>query len=110
MAEGALTNGVCYGSQDAARDAYYSHAPAGQTPGVTSFLSTFEKVSGSWVMRRYQVDQSGQVFTMVDAAAPLVAFPVCDPLESFKDGQMLGWGVVAAMAVAFCIVVLKRGI
>lgn len=36
--------------------------------------------------------------------------PTCDTAEKFKDGQTLGWGVVAAMVAAFAIHILRRGL
>lgn len=108
--DGALVGGRCYASQDAAADAYYSAAAPAQTPGGTSYLSEFVKVSGVWKLRRYQVASNGDVAMLTDATAPALSFPACDPAGDFKDGLTMGWGVVAAMAVAWAIVALRRGI
>lgn len=108
--DGALVGGRCFASQDAAADAFYSSAAPAQTPGATTYLSEFVKVSGAWKLRRYQVDSSGAVAVLSDATLPATSFPVCDPAESFKDGMTVGWGVVAAMVLAWCVVVVRRGL
>lgn len=110
MADGALLGAVCYASQDAAADAYYSGAGPAQTPGGTTYLSEFVKVSGVWKVRRYQVASDGGVAMLTDATAPSVVFPSCDPMENFKDGMTAGWGVVAAMLLAWGVAVLRRGV
>ncbi|MGT2454103.1 hypothetical protein ACU4GI_12805 [Cupriavidus basilensis] len=106
---GALVGASCYASQDAAADAYYSAVAPSQTPGGTTYLSEFVKVSGVWKLRRYQVSSAGDVSVLTDATAPALSFPDCDPMGNFKDGMTMGWGVVGAMVVAWCIVVLRRG-
>lgn len=108
--DGALVGGRCYASQDAAADAYYSAAAPSQTPGGTTYLSEFVKVSGVWKLRRYQVDSSGAVATLSDATLPTMTFAVCDPAGDFKDGLQMGGGVVAAMAVAWAVVMVRRGL
>jgi hypothetical protein len=110
MADGALVGSVCYLSQDAAADAYYSAVAPSQTPGGTSYLSEFVKVSGVWKVRRYQISSAGDVAMLSDATAPSIQFPVCDPAGSFKDGMTVGWGVVAAMIAAWGVVSLRRGL
>lgn len=108
---GALLGAQCYASQDAAADAYYSGAAPGQTPGGSaSYLSVFVKDAGVWKLRRYSVSGSGEVSTYTDAVLPAMVFPSCDPLENFKDGMTVGWGVVAAMVLAWGVGVLRRGV
>jgi hypothetical protein len=109
MANGALVGATCYDTQEHALDAYYSHSSPGQAPGASSYLSTFEKVSGAWHLRTY-ASQNSQLGMVSDAVAPVVAFPVCDTFESFKDGQVLGWGVVLAMVAAWCVANLRKGL
>lgn len=108
--DGALLGARCFVSQDAAADAYYSAVPPSLVPGGTAYLSEFVKVSGVWKVRRYQATGSGDFSLVAETGAPSLTFPICDPLDSFKDGQMMGWAVVAAMVAAWCIVVLRRGI
>lgn len=110
MADGALVGSVCYLSQDAAADAYYSAVAPSQTPGGTTYLSEFVKVSGVWKLRRYQVSSAGDVSMLTDAVAPAITFPTCDPAGSFKDGMTVGWGVVAAMIAAWAVVTVRRGL
>ncbi len=108
--DGALLGRMCYASQQAAADAYFSGAAPSQTPGGTSYLSTFVKDAGVWKLRRFQVSSTGDVATLSDAVVPTMVFPVCDPLENFKDGMTIGWGVVAAMVLAWGVAVMRRGL
>jgi hypothetical protein len=109
-ADGALIGNRCYADQSQAADAYYSAVAPSQTPGATSYLSVFEKVSGAWKLRRYQVDTGGSVALLTESPVPALAFPSCDPYEPFKDGMAVGWGVVACMVLAWGVAVLRRGI
>ncbi|WP_342049725.1 MULTISPECIES: hypothetical protein [unclassified Cupriavidus] len=108
--DGALVGGRCFVSQDAAADAYFSGAAPSQTPGGTTYLSAFVKDSGVWKLRRYQVDSSGGIAMLSDATMPVMSFAPCDPSGDFKDGMTMGWGVVAAMAIAWAVTVMKRGL
>ncbi|MFS8934743.1 hypothetical protein [Cupriavidus taiwanensis] len=108
--DGALVGGRCFVSQDAAADAYFGAVAPSLVPGGTSYLSEFVKVSGAWKVRRYQATGGGDFALVAESPVPSASFATCDPLESFKDGQMMGWAVVAAMAAAWCIVVLRRGL
>lgn len=58
---------------------------------------------------------SGGVILCTDGAAPVVSAvslqPVnLDPVTNFSDGAVLGWGVVAAMAAAYAIHLLRRAL
>ncbi|WP_104655772.1 hypothetical protein [Ralstonia insidiosa] len=107
---GALVGGRCYSSPDVATDVYYSSAVPSQTVGSTTYLAEFLKVSGAWVLRRYQVGSDGSLAQLVDASMPAMVFPDCDPYESFKDGMTVGWGVVAAMFLAWGVVYVRRAL
>lgn len=59
---------------------------------------------------------TGGVFDCSDPAGTITAMPVAyaidttDPLTGFSDGMTLGWGVVAAMAVAYAIHLMRRAL
>jgi hypothetical protein len=110
MASGALVGARCFSSNAEATDAVYSAAPIGQSVGQTTYLSEFVQSSGTWVVRRSVVASDGTVTQMADAQAPALSFPVCDTTGQFTDGMTVGWGVVAAMAAAWAIVALRRGL
>lgn len=110
MADGALVGGRCYASQEDAADAFYSSSAPSHVPGGTSYLSAFVKDSGVWKLRRYQVDTSGAVAIQGDAVLPAMSFAACDPAGAFKDGMTVGWGVVGAMVLVWCVVVMRRGL
>jgi hypothetical protein len=109
-ADGALVGGKCFVSADDATDAYYSAVAPAQTAGAVTYLSEFVKGSGGWVLRRYQVGSDGSIGTLADAQVPAMSFPSCDPRAAFFDGMTMGWGVVAAMAAAWAVVAMRKGL
>lgn len=53
----------------------------------------------------------GAAYTPVTSVLAVTVQPVgVDPQTGFTDGMALGWGVAAAMAVAWSIHVLRRAI
>lgn len=108
--DGALVGSKCFADVGEATDAYYSAVSPAQTPGAVTYLSEFIKTSGGWVLRRYQVGSDGSVGTLSDASLPAMTFPSCDPRAAFFDGMTMGWGVVAAMAAAWAVVAMKKGL
>lgn len=109
MADGVRLGNQCYASSQQASDAYYSAVTPSITPGPTTYVAEYVKSSGAWLLRLTQV-QTGGGQSSVTTAAPALALPPCDPLENFKDGMTVGWGVVAAMAVAWAVSVVRRGL
>jgi hypothetical protein len=110
MADGFLNAAVCYGLQEQAMDARLSAGAPSHTAGSTAYVSEFVKEAGVWRLKVYSADAGGQLMLRTDAVAPAHSFPSCDTMESFKDGQVLGWGVVAAMVAAWCIASMRRGL
>lgn len=108
MAAGFLAVGRCFASFGDALDAYYGAVPPAQTPGNPSYIGMFIKSSSGWLHITNQYGPSGYS-TEVSRVGPLsMLFPSCDPSESFFDGLTLGWGVVAAMVVAWAVLQMKR--
>lgn len=105
---GAIFGENCYPSNAEALDAYYSQVAPAQTPGTTSYVNEFVKVSGVWQVKQYSVSSTGVWTTRSTTAAPVVTFPACDPSGSFMDGITVGWGVAAAMVLASSLVLIKR--
>lgn len=51
----------------------------------------------------------GSAYSAVVSVLPVSVAPsVVDPTTGFTDGMTLGWGVAAAMAVAWAIIQLRR--
>lgn len=103
--QGALRGSICYSSQLDALNAFYS----GVGPKFSmKNLTVFEKVSGVWKLKSYQIDTLGSLRLLSESVAPVVNFPVCDQLKSFKEGHFLGWAIVGVVVIAWCVVVLRR--
>lgn len=107
-ATGALLGVQCFPSQAEALDAYYSKVLPVQTPGTPTYFNDVVQVSGVWMLRQSSIDASG-VWTLRSlTAAPGVTFPACDPTASFFDGAAIGWGIAAAMVVAFSFKMMEK--
>lgn len=104
MSAGHIVNGQCV-DVAASLDSFYGVAPVVQTSGNPAYLSIINKSASGWMQDTYQ---NGTLISSVAAPTPL--FADCDTTASFVDGHLLGWGVVAAMVVAWSIHVLRRGI
>ena len=104
MSAGHVVNGQCV-DVAASLDAYYSAASIVQASGNPAYLSIITKSVSGWTQDTYQ---NGTLISSVSAPTPL--FAECDTTAAFLDGHLLGWGVVAAMVVAWSIHVLRRGI
>lgn len=107
-ATGALVGVQCYPSQAAALDAYFSTLAPVQTPGSVTYVNEFVRVSGVWMFRQSSVDGTGAWTVRSLTTAPVVTFPACDPTESFFDGAAIGWGIAAAMVVAFSFKMMEK--
>lgn len=120
MATGYFSAGHCWPTTAEALDAHYlskppslSSATNGSGVYTEAILHTY-KTSGLWFYQRVSCNGSTCSTNTYSAWTP--TFPSCtisavdDPVESFADGNVLGWGVVAAMVAAWAIVQLRRGL
>jgi len=108
---GALFKGVCYESQGQALDAFYGSAPVDELAGSTVYFGYWERISEgvwSWVVSK-KVTTTG-VVTETSTLAPVVNFPVCDPMAGFNDGQALGWAFAVVLFLAWGSVMIRRQI
>jgi len=105
---GALSGGRCYSSQGEANDAFYGLTPPSVSAGSTSFFTQFAKVGGVWKVQRYNVAPDGTISSLSETTAPVMTFPACDPTEQFFDGVTIGWGIAAAIIVAFTFKLMQR--
>lgn len=104
MSAGFIVGSQCV-DQSTATDAYYSNTFPATTSGAVTYTSMFVKSASGWQQVTYQ---DGTEIQRTTANTPVLA--PCDTAEKFKDGQTLGWGVVAAMVAAFAIHILRRGL
>lgn len=109
MADGALFGSQCMATQDAANDAYFSAALPATVPGPTSYYASYQKATDGWHLNTYSMGSGGSSLVSSVLVTP-VTFPTCDTVGNFNDGMTMGWGLVAAMAVAFGFVALKRAL
>lgn len=101
---GALLSGVCYGSAtEAARVVFSAVGPVAHSGGSFSAVEETSPDAFSMVTR----DSSGVLSSVL---LPTPAFPTCDPAESVADGLALGWLVAGVWALAWGVVVLRRGL
>lgn len=103
MAAGYIVKGECVGVATA-QDVLYSGLPPSVTPGVDVYSAQFYRLSGVWNLLTYK----NGVHTASYPMSPM--FASCDTTAPFFDGLTIGWGVVAAMVVAWAIHVLRRAI
>lgn len=112
MAAGKIVLGECVPESRAA-DYYYSSFNPTVVPGATSYYSKTFKSGASWFLETYSYP--GNSFVS-QAKLASVTFPSCETLspvnsfDSFQEGHVLGWGVAAAMVVAWSIHALRRAI
>lgn len=108
MAAGVIVQGICVPQAQAAGYAA-SYADVFVNPGFTTYFSELVDVAGVLTLNTYSITSGGQK-TQV-SSVPYTAYGyACDTSDNFFDGMALGWGVVLAMAVAWGIHVLRRGL
>jgi len=107
--------GTCYTTQDMALDAYYSRIqPFSFSQDAYHVLTISHSIyNGQWHRLSSIFDTSVGVETIATyELSPPIIFRTCsvpnDPLTSFQDGVILGWGVATVMLITFFIWRLKR--
>jgi len=126
MSTGYSAAGRCWPTQQEALDAFYSATPVSVDLHISPdqshaylILSVPRKFSTGWHMQQYVCERTGSTFGA--CAVPTLELPqnvtgICtlasgdptDPVESFFDGHILGWGVALAMAAAWGVHILRR--
>lgn len=105
---GALFQGNCYETQAAAADAFFTSVGPQFQAGSLSSSYYYAKYTTGWYVCSEGV--SGGSPSCSTATSP--AFPECDMSQyyrpTFQDGMIIGWGVVAAMAMAYSLMLIKR--
>jgi len=107
---GSLLGSICYATSTEATDAYYSGKDPSYTAGTISYLSYFEKPSGTWEIVRKSIDSNGTITGLTSVTAPSLTFPTCDQSTSFIDGVTIGWGILAAMVAAYAFKLMQRAL
>lgn len=107
---GSLVNSKCFASNALAADDFFSAKDPSYSAGATSYLSWFEKTGSTWQIKRQSIDSSGVVTNLATSTATVPTFPSCDESEQFNDGVTIGWGVAAAIFVAWAIKYMRRGL
>lgn len=108
MASGFLVYGQCVDTIDKARDVYWSNVePASVVkPDGSSYTWYVYKAGTSW----FQCLKPDSTASHTCSTLTLMQFASCeidDAYSSYSDGMILGWGVVAAMAVAYSAKLIK---
>lgn len=110
MGIGAEFRGQCYISIAEAADAYFTGLPVQVVSGATSYATEFSKLGAVWQSKGYSISSTGVWTTRYTSTAVIPNFPVCDTAESFNDGLLLGWGIAAAMVMAWAVSHMRRAL
>lgn len=100
---GAYSGGVCYNTQAAALDAYYSQIPPSVTAGATNYQMMYVKSAGASGVWQTQVSTiSGTGVATIKGTVNIVppVFPSCDPNLGWQDGLTFALIVVGLIASA----------
>lgn len=107
---GYLFAGFCYSSIADASDAYYSAQGVAMTAGSPMYLGWYSKEVDGWKSVSQGINSAGVVVFSSSAPVTVPAFAECDQLSALGDGVALGWAVVGAMALAWGIMQMRRGL
>ena len=110
---GYLYGGKCYNTKTDAQDAAYSAYPVTVWQDATYVYQRYfepQPTSPSGWQRRTDkyVIESGTYVGAVSNNAMNLGLPECDYTAPFIDGMTMGWGVVTAMVVVACLVMMRR--
>lgn len=110
MPAGHIVKGQCV-DVAASADLYFSSlSPSANilpngSGGTDSYTGAFSKMGTSWY---FMASKNGTITGSTFMSAP--SFATCDTTASFYDGLVIGWAVLAVMAAAWGITVLRRGL
>lgn len=104
MAAGYTVGTQCVDAATAT-DAYYSNTFPATTSGADTYTSMYLRDATGWQQATFK---NGVEILRTAAVTPIL--PPCDTAANFNDGQILGWGVVAAMVAAYAIHLLRRSL
>lgn len=100
---------TCYSKKSDAENAYYTSQPMSQLPGSTTYRNYYKYSDlGNWTYVSETLASGGQKSVRYSSLAREATFPPCDESEQFLDGVMVGWGIVAAMAIAWGIRLMRH--
>lgn len=108
MSAGHIVNGQCV-DVAASADIFFSHTVPqsfqmpNQVGGIDVFQLVPAKDAGVWVWQQYMNSQY-----MGSVTATLPGYAACDTTDALFDGMAMGWLVVAAMAVAWGVMIVRR--
>lgn len=118
MSVGYSVGAVCYSTSAQAVDAYYSGQPTATLISSTDVVqSVYQKDIGSstWFLEKITYTSNGTRTLNWYYAHPLSeTFGSCtlpnSPFENFTDGSVLGWGIAAAMVLAWGVSLIRKGL
>jgi hypothetical protein len=112
----SLYKGVCYPTLLEANSALYADLTSSIPPSNTyNHISTVSFNGVEFVLNLKQIRiNNGNINSNVNTSLPILSLPDCinpnDPLSSFQDGHLLGWGVATVMIIAYAIrSIYRRG-
>ena len=105
---GYLFNDQCYATQAAANAAWYGYQPIEQTAGSTSYRNYYKWNGTTWQHIGESIASNGAVTQRWAVTASQATFPTCDETSEFFDGMEVGWGIAAAMVVAWGVRLMTK--
>lgn len=105
---GSLFDGKCYTTASQAADAFFLSKEPSYTAGATSYLSYFEKPADTWLIVRKSIASNGTITNLTSSTAPVPTFPACDPLETFVDGQTVGWMIAGVLVLVWGLNLIRK--
>lgn len=112
MATGSLVGDVCFETVILATDTYFSGLPVQSTLSVSGVLLTTEHVkdvAGNWNLKQVSTDVVGVQSVVYEVVVFPPPFPACySASESFTDGMLIGWAIVAVMVLVLFVSAAKK--
>lgn len=118
MAAGFGAVGACFATSQEAIDAHWGSQPVTSTSATTSGIFYYHspvKSGADWVLStdRCAMTEAALSCTRGTSTLPTYTPTACilnDSIDSFTDGALLGWGVVAAMVAAWLFLQMRRAL
>ena len=118
MAAGYGAVGACFTTSKLALDAHWGSQPVISTPATTTsifFHHSHIRSGDNWVLStdRCTMTDNTPICTRGTSTLPTYTPTACtlnNSIDSFTDGALLGWGVVAAMVAAWIFLQMRRAL
>lgn len=107
MSAGFYVNGQCLDSTSAPA-VFASIVPPAVAPGTTTYHSVVEPSGSGLALNTYATTPTETA--LYSSANYSSVLQPCDTTETFFDGVLIGWGIVAAMIAAWLFLQMRRAL